>query len=532
MAKENVRFLYTFDEKKYPSKDYLNALEQMKELAEKYEECQHREIKEDKKNQSSEIYAKWHSLFKKKCLAPFPKKKEKKKVFVKWVDMSTLVDYGNVENEIHLKVMTPEMVLTDYLFYIHNDMLRERRYDGQDISSEGIDKLYKPYYYAFDQYDIESVDRSKLQKLKEKSGSDYGWFCATIRLDKNENEETSEEVRSTNSELRLRGKIFFSASKSETKDIIMDVANKVADPEVLKLLTEIDYIPDKNQFDTNVSPWISSITGNMKIEPRSFVRIYNVGQANCLYAYLYFQGQMKKKKIFFDVGRPFEELNHVPNPDLAGKTVMSDNLIHIVRCKPDLIILSHWHTDHVLGALSLGRYAYDEFNDSRWIAPLPDDNVLNMFHRLIKFLIIKKKIRFVDPKNVINGIVDDSGDFKLYRGQGTDINSSCLMLRLKNTLFSGDCMYQYWPQSLQNDIDKIEQMVIPHHGAALKPNDETIIKGASKLHRQMAVICTGENIYAHPEQRHIKELSQTLRFSTVYNFKNMKNVPFIEMYIV
>lgn len=532
MAKENVRFLYTFDEKKYPSKDYLNALEQMKELAEKYEECQHREIKEDKKNQSSEIYAKWHSLFKKKCLAPFPKKKEKKKVFVKWMDMSTLVDYGNVENEIHLKVMTPEMVLTDYLFYIHNDMLRERIYDGKDISSEGIDKLYKPYYYAFDQYDIESIDRSKLQKLKEKSGSDYGWFCATIRLDKNENEETSEEVRSTNSELRLRGKIFFSASKSETKDIIMDVADKVADPEVLKLLSEIDYIPDKNQFDTNVLSWISSITGNMNIDSRSFVKIYNVGQANCLYVYLYLQGQIVAKKFFFDVGRPFEVLKSGPNPDLADKTVMSDNLIHIGLCKPDVIILSHWHTDHVLGTLSLGRYAYDEFNDSKWIAPLPSDSVLNTFHRLIKFLIIKKKIRFVDSKKVINGIVDDSGDFKLYRGQGADINSSCLMLRLKNTLLSGDCMYRYWPQSLKNDIDKIEQMVIPHHGAALDPMDETVIKSARKTKRTAAVICTGENDYFHPNNRHIKELSNTLNFADVKNFKNMKNEPFIEMYIV
>ena len=89
--------------------------------------------------------------------------------------------------------------------------------------------------------------------------------------------------------------------------------------------------------------------------------------------YLYLQGQVEGKKFFFDVGRPFDMLNPpkvtpYPNPDLDENTVMLKNLIRFGTCKPDVIFLSHWHTDHVLGSMSLGRYAYEESNDCIWIA--------------------------------------------------------------------------------------------------------------------------------------------------------------------
>ena len=90
-------------------------------------------------------------------------------------------------------------------------------------------------------------------------------------------------------------------------------------------------------------------------------------------------------------------------------------------------------------------------------------------------------------------------------------------------------MYQYWPSDLLQDIDDIEQMVIPHHGSELKPNDEAIINNTVKLSRQTAVICTGENRYTHPNQTHINDLKKILKFSSVQNLKNMKNVDWVIM---
>lgn len=223
MAKEKINVLYTVDDKEFPSKDYMNALEKMETLSKEYEELKRVEGKQDQreeKSQLSKIYAKWHTLFKNNCLAPFPKRKEKKTVFIKWLDMSTLVDQGDAEDEIHLTVMTPEMLLTDYLFYARNVEWGEYRYDAPDSWGKGMDRLYKPYYYAFDQYEIESVNDSLLQKLKEKDIFGYKWFQATIWL---ENEDAE---KSSISDRMLRGRLCFSASKYEAEAIIMEVAEK------------------------------------------------------------------------------------------------------------------------------------------------------------------------------------------------------------------------------------------------------------------------------------------------------------------
>ena len=75
MAKEKINVLYTVDDKEFPSKDYMNALEKMKTLSKEYEELKRVEGKQDQreeKSQLSKIYAKWHTLFKNNCLAPFP----------------------------------------------------------------------------------------------------------------------------------------------------------------------------------------------------------------------------------------------------------------------------------------------------------------------------------------------------------------------------------------------------------------------------------------------------------------------------
>lgn len=533
MTEEIINALHAVDNKEFPSKDYINALEKMEKLSEEYKKLKGIEPPQgwqDTKSKPSKIYAKWHALFKNNCLSPFPKEKEKKTVFIKWMDMSTLVDQGDTESELHLTVMTPEMLLTDYLFYTYNA--------GQDEYSNipenwgrGIASLYKPYYYAFDQYELETVDDSLLRKLKEKDDFGYQWFRATIWLN-------SESAEASISDGMLRGRLSFSASKMQSKSIVMRVANKVAQQELLDALKAIDEFPDISRFDTNVSPYVCKVMGN--IDSKSFVKVYNVGQANCIYVHLYLKGQAEEKKFFFDVGRPFDVLNPqkgtwFANPDLGDNTVMSKNLLHISCCKPDVIFLSHWHTDHVLGSLLLGRYVYEDTSSCIWIAPMPNEYVLKMYRRLIKFLIIKKKIFFVDSKNVKKGVVASNGDCILYQGQGknsNDLNVTSLMLKMKNTLLAGDCMYQYWPHNLQQNINNIEQMVIPHHGSKLKPKDEAVIKNTNKLKREMAVICTGENKYGHPNQTHIDELTQTLKFSTVKNLKNMKMQAYVKMDIV
>lgn len=81
MAKEKINVLYTVDDKEFPSKDYMNALEKMKTLSEEYEELkriEERQWQREKKSWLSKIYAKWHTLFKNNGLAHFRKRRKKR----------------------------------------------------------------------------------------------------------------------------------------------------------------------------------------------------------------------------------------------------------------------------------------------------------------------------------------------------------------------------------------------------------------------------------------------------------------------
>lgn len=513
MAEEKMNVLYTVDGQVYPSTGYRDALEKLKELSKEYTELKGKKENRNQKNneegkvQPSRVYAKGHDLFVKKCLMPFPKKGEKKTVFIKWLDMSTLVDGGNVEDEIHLTVMTPEMLLTDYLFYTYAANWIDQRDDITRIWNEELDNFYKPYYYAFDQYGIKNIDRSLLNTLKEKDGSEYKWFRATICL------ANEDERNVTVTENMLRGNLCFSASQYEIRDIFMKDIEEVEDEELREQIKKVDYIPDINKIngcvvDVTKTNILNALNGSFDAD--SYISIYNVGQANCLYIYLKDKGY--QQRIFFDVGRPYDKVNGVRNIDLDKKGI-SASLSNISFCCPHMVILSHWHRDHVLASQTLGMAAYDKKAGCEWIAPVPDEKGKKCYRRLINYLILREMIKFVDQSKVpLSGVIANTGKITLYQGQGKgDLNKSGLILRLYNTLLAGDCTYQYWPVSLINDIDKIENLIVPHHGGGIDVNDVTELNKRTKYKRGRAVICVGENEYGHPLQKHITKLAETFK---------------------
>lgn len=507
MMEEKENVLYMVEDKAFPSKEYINTLEKLKKISEEYRSMEERKRdskyanREDGYVQPSKIYKKWHDLFVKKCLMPFPKKGEQKTVFIKWLDMSTLTDEGNTEDEIHLAVMTPEMLMTDYLFLMHNAHWIERRADIAKLWSEEIDSLYKPYYYAFDQYGIKNVDNSLLQMLKEKNDKGYKWFQATIRLAEKEENLTNISMKA------LRGNLCFSASQYEIRDIFIEDIKDGMDVDLKRRIEEVDHTPDITGGIADVSKInvLNSFDGFF--DAKSYVRIYNVGQANCLYIHL--KKWVREQRIFFDVGRPFDKINGVANKDLS-KTGISNSFAYIGSCSPDMVILSHWHKDHVQAAQTLGMYAYNK-QKCEWLAPVPNQKAKEFYKRLINYLMIRGMIKFIDRSNVLaSGVIANKGEITLYQGQGTaDLNQSSLILKLKNTLLAGDCIYQYWPDTLKRDIDKIENLIVPHHGGFIDFKDEKELDKRSKNKKGYAYICTGENEYDHPKSDHVKKLQET-----------------------
>ena len=485
----------------------------MKEYKERLAESQTSDrgkaLNELKTPTASEIFSKAYNRFKTHCLAPYRYKNGHGEAFAKLVQIDSLMDgEENSGIKIHLALMTPQMLLTDYYFYCRNAYWVE---DSDSGAYAVLDELYKPYYYAFNLYEGTNFDESVLDKLEKRGeNGDYCWFNIKIMSEKGENDADA-----------LEGELCFAASKYEIRDVFIKVKEEVDNPDLLKAIEAVDFVPDRKTLSKDLSK--IKLFPNTSIGAGSKIVVYNVGQANCIYIYLR-DGQGLERRIFFDVGRPFKEIKDQKtnirreNTDLNPGTAISENLNNCIGCcKPDLIILSHWHYDHVHAILSLSRHAYEETSCCKWLAPMPPDDKLNSYRRIINYLIIRDKIVWIDDTYKGRYVIDQT-DVKLYRGSGgggDGINESSLLLRIKNTLLSGDCMYRFWPDVIQKDINQIETLIVPHHASELSSEDYNVINNISKRNRKIAVICTGQNGYGHPTSNHKDFLKKKWGFSEI-----------------
>ena len=118
--------------------------------------------------------------------------------------MSSIIDGGCDGTEIHLDVMTPQMLLTDYYFYLNN----ADWFDGErNINRRETEIFYKPWYYAFDQNEKTVFNEKIVSKLKRKVNDEYEWFEAEIYTE------------GKNVENKVEGNLSFCASKFEIREI-------------------------------------------------------------------------------------------------------------------------------------------------------------------------------------------------------------------------------------------------------------------------------------------------------------------------
>ena len=491
-------------------KKYNKAVIELRELFDKYQEA----ITSKDLEQATKIYGSAHRKYERHCLAPFTFSKGEKKVLVKLLKTDSVHDEDGGKKIISFAVMTPQMLLTDYGFFSRNAYWLDHK--NQQI--EKTDYFYKPFYYELDIY---PDDNMYFERFKgELSKKDDGWYFA--KLIRNDNPE-GEGLKKWESLTNIPALLCFSNSPYTTEEVFFHLLDKVVDDDLEKMLLDLDDTPDASGYDTKVDATLTKISGIFE-RPSNAV-IYNVGQANCIYLYLHIKGEPFVKRVFFDIGRPFDKVDSKRNPDLEQNKPAYTSLNNITGCKPSVIIISHWHSDHFLAALTLGRCVYEATSDCEWIAPLPNEEVLSKYKRLINFLLIRKKIKFVDYKKFVSsGVIFQKGHFSLYQGQGTgsDLNESSMLLKINTSLFAGDCMYRFWPDCLQAELktqDSIKQMVVPHHGSGLSNDDLILTKNATGCTRKEAVISAGTNIWGHPIQKHITELIN-MGFLSPINFNS------------
>lgn len=459
-----------------------------------------------------------HELFVKYCLAPKGYITDNGEVFASVIGTEKV----NEKNYVNISVITPSMAFIDSL-YFSSDNDEERNYDNaRNIDNNNIDsyllnnkfwtKEYRPYYYEFTS--VLSDEELKLffkqiGKLKKESNykkEDCFWFKAKLVKE------------SQNISGNYFGILNFGGSESFSEGLVFTSLETVDDA-TSKLLDSIYNI----SFSPNEPDCINFLNQYFNSFSQFRVKVYNVGQANCIYI----EDKNSTKHFFFDIGRPLDSYqvnkHSIKNADLEPNTDVSKNLISIHSLKHDLIIVSHWHTDHFA--------SFKDLNNNHglkcaWILPKIDVKYdIKSASRLLKYLVKNHaKVYYLNSK----GKIYDNNGIQLLTSTSksrSDPNVRSLMLRIKDTLFSADSLYEFWPDDLTKNLSDIKHLVVPHHCSKKNKNirgiqkSQNVINSFSKAPGKKAYISVGFNTYGHPDGSHktalnnagfaIKETSST-----------------------
>lgn len=273
----------------------------------------------------------------------------------------------------------------------------------------------------------------------------------------------------------------------------------------------------KSYIDTNQIN--CKLMGTAIYDNPKYVDVFNVGQAYCAVIKM-----ESGKDIFSDIGLTKDEI------ELNTKEI-KDAKKRIWGINPQMVILSHWDLDHILGVSN----ASDSIYNAVWIVPdLWGLQTVTRSGKIDNKLIsdsAKRLLKYLDWKNGENLIILDdslskrliyenptktmsiwSGERRTVAGENekkekyniTKANNFGLMIFLKKrytALLPGDCEYSVMADDLLQE--KINYYVVLHHCSKMsKPSIEVADN------KKKAILSYGiHNSYGHPDKLHMKQIS-------------------------
>lgn len=400
--------------------------EKLKELEQNYaeklknndKEKLHRQYVKKKSAIKRRFEKEKHQLFVDECLAPKGYQEDDHEVFALINDPEDYELEDPNYSIFHVSIVTPLMAYTDYMYFVeHNSEKKPWWYEE-----------YRPYYYdlclCISKNDEEWYQLYETQK-------ESGWFITEIYSDDSVNDNAS--YRS--GMLRFGGSASFSYDVSIKLKKQRDDDKKNYDKrEKEKLLKEVKdlYKVEMGKAYSELKDLENYLGGILYKKIKHYtIDILNVGEANCIHV----RGG-DSFSFMFDVGVPFENYKN-PFPDGPWvRNVDMDDESNVKYCienilakyKPDFIIISHWHSDHVEGVIEM----CDEGLECHWILPAITDDVTNVTCVRLALFALKKGKCFLIKDIGKKIYTSPNEDIILYRGkkETDNLNSNVIKLTL------------------------------------------------------------------------------------------------------
>lgn len=427
-------------------------------------------------------------------------------VYSAWQSNDLNVDDVEFPFKLHFSIINKWVLEKDQIFWEEFD-------NGNRNHLE-----YRPFFLEFSGY-CNQQGLSHLLEIIGESEREYltGYFVTE------EDNNFINELREDNGNRMIaviKGNLLASASPITYiggKLVIVEDNTKI-DPKFIDVLNDNIYrcvqtpYKDTNQISRKLMG--TAIDDNPK-----YVDVYNVGQAYCATIKM-----ESGKDVFSDIGLTKDEI------ELNTKEIQTAKR-KIWHINPQMVILSHWDLDHILGVTN----ASDSIYDAIWIVPdlwglqnikrngkIDNSLISSSAKRLLKYLdwknrgdlvilddSLSKRLIYENPTRTMSIW---SGERRSVSGKNenkekyniTKANNFGLMIFLKRkytALLPGDCEYSVMADDLLQK--KINYFVVSHHcSKMLKP----LIKAADNVKK--AILSYGiHNSYGHPDRLHMKQIN-------------------------
>lgn len=363
---------------------------------------------------------------------------------------------------LHCSLVTQDMLTYDYLMF-------QTLLETDNTKIKDIKQLYRPYFAEF----IIPVDQNGYARGRynpndnlDEINSENGWFIASV---------VASDISGKNSESSfVEGEILTCASPAKSSKGTLRFKRRFTDIEKKEIDCAYSFYTRHTRCD------FTSILTRQATNIQK-ATIYNIGHGN----FIALGDSNKDTKIVYDIGTPYKaELSQY-----AAKKIME-------TINPDLVIISHWDSDHYLGAFQADSNIYD----ATWVAVMIIDEGYINAKRIINYLACRHLIALISPTDpsIPQPFAEYSnGGYKiqLFRGSGTSspitpINCHGIAIRIESrnvtTLMCGDIPYDCLPDSIVKN-NNYDYMVIPHHASNMSRKSYNSLRTISSI--KHPIIC-------------------------------------------